>query len=129
MKKVKVVAWLLILGLIALVVFQNEDHFLNTKQSLRLNLLVASEYQTPELRLVIYYLVFFTFGILVTYAFAMPTRLRSRKAIKRMAVHAEAQQKEMAGLRSELARLKGEPMPDEPSGVTGPSITSPVKPA
>ena len=128
MKKGKFVLWLLILGFIALVTFQNEDYFLNTTRSLRLNLWVAPEYQTPNLPLVVYHLVFFVFGFLVAFGFSMSTRFRARKAIKRLSVNVDSQQKELDALKSETARLKGEPAAVDPSGQTESSITSPVKP-
>jgi hypothetical protein len=38
MRKGKLILWLLILGFLAVVVYQNEEQFLNTAQSLRLDL-------------------------------------------------------------------------------------------
>ena len=43
MKKAKLIIWMLVLGFMALVIFQNEGHFLNAEQSLRLNLGVFPE--------------------------------------------------------------------------------------
>jgi len=62
MKKVKVFFWLLILGLIALVVFQNQGYFLDTQQVLRLNLKVFPEYQSPSLPVVAFHLLFLFSG-------------------------------------------------------------------
>jgi hypothetical protein len=128
MKKGKFVLWLLILGFIALVTFQNEDYFLNATRSLRLNLWVAPEYQTPNLPLVVYHLVFFLFGLLVAFGFSLSTRFRAHKAIKRLTVSVDSQQKELAALKNESARQEEKPAADDPSGQTESSITSPVKP-
>jgi len=128
MKKGKVVFWVLILGFIALITFQNEDYFLNTTRSLQLNLGVAPAYQTPTLPLVVYHLVFFIFGLLVAFAFSLSTRFRARKTIKRLTTSVDSQQKELDALKSESARLKGAPAGDDASDQMESSITSPVKP-
>ena len=127
MKKVKVFFWLLILGLIALVVFQNQGYFLDTQQVLRLNLKVFPEYQSPSLPVVAFHLLFFVFGLLVAYLFGTPQRIRRRKIITRLTADGTAQQKEMQSMRAELARLKGEPLPGEAEVPTETSVTSPVK--
>lgn len=125
MKKLKVVIWLLIFGLLALVIFQNEDHFLNTQLSLRLNLWRLADYQSPSLPLAAYYLVFFAFGLAVAYAFGAPSRFKLRRTLKRLNGVAAAREKEILSLKTELAQLKGEPLP----GAGESSITSPIKPA
>jgi uncharacterized integral membrane protein len=127
MKKVKVCFWLLILGLIALVVFQNSGYFLDTQQALRLNLKVFPEYQSPSLPLVAFHLLFFLFGLLVAYLFGTPQRIRRRKTITRLTAEGSAQQKEMESMRAELARLRGEPLPGAVEVLTETSVTSPVK--
>jgi uncharacterized integral membrane protein len=129
MKKVKVVAWLLILGLLALVIFQNEDHLLNTQQSLRLNLWRLADYQSPSLPLAVYHVLFFIFGLVVAYGFSAPGRFRLRRTVKRLTAVDGARQKEILGLKTELAQLKGEPLPGVQSGAVESSITSPIKPA
>jgi uncharacterized integral membrane protein len=129
MKKVKVVIWLLIFGLLALVIFQNEDHFLNTQQSLRLNLWRLADYQSPSLPLAAYYLVFFAFGLVVAYVFSAPGRFRLRRTVKRLNAAAAARDKEILPLKTELAQLKGEPLPGVQPGPGESSITSPIKPA
>jgi uncharacterized integral membrane protein len=129
MKKLKVVLWLLIFGLLALVIFQNEDHFLNTQQSLRLNLWPLADYHSPSLPLAAYYLVFFGFGLVVAYAFGAPGRFRLRRTVKRLNAAAAAREKEIQPLKTELAQLKGEPLPGAQPGPGESSITSPIKPA
>jgi uncharacterized integral membrane protein len=127
MNKGKLVWWLLILGFMALGIYQNQDYFLKTTQSLRLNFLVVPEYHTPNLPLAAIHLVFFVFGLLVAFLLGLPTRFRARKAIRHLSVSVDAQEKEMSELKSELARLKGEPLPGDGSGQSEASITSPVK--
>lgn len=125
MKKLKVVVWLLIFGLLALVIFQNEEHFLNTQQSLRLNLWRLADYQSPSLPLAVYHMLFFIFGLVVAYGFSAPARFKLRRAVKRLTAAVAGREKEILSLKTELAQLKGEPLP----GTVESSITSPVKPA
>jgi hypothetical protein len=129
MKKTKLFFWLLILGGMALVVFQNEGYFLETQQVLRVHLRVFPEYQSPNLPLVAFHLLFFVFGLIVAYLFSALDRWRRRKAISRLTTETAAQRKEMETLRAELARLKGEPPADPPSGSGETSVTSPVAPS
>jgi len=128
MKKVKLIIWLLVLGFMALVIYQNEGYFLSAEQSLRLNLGVVPEYHSPQLPIVVYYLIFFCYGLLVTYFFGLPDRFRNRKAIKRLTAADAQREKAMTELNTELARIKGEPLPSAQSGAPESSITSPVKP-
>ncbi len=127
MKKVKLIVWLLVLGFMALVIFQNEDYFFNAEQSLRLNLWVFPEYHSPQLPTVFFYLVFFVYGLIVAYCFGLPERFRNRKAIKRLTTADTQREKAMAELNTQLARIKGEPPPSEQGGAAESSITSPVK--
>jgi hypothetical protein len=127
MNKAKLIIWLLVLGFMGLVVYQNEGHFLNAQESLRLNLGVVPEYHSPKLPMVFFYLVFFLYGLIVAYLFGMPERFRSRKAIKRLTIADTQREKAMTELNTELSRLKGEPLPLPQGGAPESSITSPVK--
>lgn len=124
MKKSKLFFWILIVGAIALLVFQNEGYFMETQQVLRLNLKVFPEYQSPNLPLVAYHLLFFVFGLIVAYLFSTLDRWRRRKTISRLTAEIAAQRQEMETLRSELSQLKVEAAP----GPVETSVTSPVAP-
>jgi len=128
MNKMKLIIWLLVLGLMGLVVYQNEGHFLNTEQSLRLNLGVVPEYHSPQLPMVFFHLIFFLYGLIVAYVFGLPERFRNRKTIKQLTAADAQREKAMTELNTELARIKGEPLPSAQSGAPESSITSPVKP-
>jgi hypothetical protein len=129
MKKVKAAVWLLVLGFLVLVIFQNEDYFLNTQQDLRLNLHFFNEYRSPSLPPAVFHLLFFIFGVAVTYAVSGINRLRLRQAFKRLRTTIAAQEKELLAIKAELARIKGEPLPVDPGTPSEPSLTSPIKPA
>jgi uncharacterized integral membrane protein len=125
MKKLKVVVWLLVFGLIALVIFENEEHFLNTQLSLRLNLWRLADYQSPSLPLAVYYILFFAYGLVVAFGFSASARFKLRRTVKRLTATVAGREKEILSLKTELAQLKGEPLP----GAGESSITSPIKPA
>jgi hypothetical protein len=127
MNKVKLILWLLVLGFMGLVIFQNEGYFLNTEQSLRINLGVFPEYHSPQLPVVSFHLAFFLYGLIVAYCFGLPERFRNRKAIKRLTAAATRREKAMAELNTELSRIKGEPPPLPQGGLSESSITSPIK--
>jgi hypothetical protein len=127
MNKAKLIIWLLVLVFMGLVIYQNEGHFLNAQESLRLNLGVVPEFHSPKLPMVFFYLVFFLYGLIVAYFFGLPERFRSRKAIKRLTIAATQREKAMTELNTELSRIKGEPLPLPQGGVPESSITSPVK--
>lgn len=129
MTKVKAVIWLLIFGFLALVVYQNEDYFLNTQQQLRLNLHFFAEYRSPSLPLAVFHLAFFAFGVVVAYGLNAAGRFRAHTTVKKLRTAAAAQEKELLVIKTELARLKGEPLPSDPGGPAESSITSPIKPA
>jgi len=122
MRKSKLIGWLLILGFLAVVIYQNEDHFLNTAQSLRLNVKVFPEYVSPVLPLAVFHLLFFVFGLAVAFAFSSLNRFRLRRAFKRLNATVDAQQAELQSLKIELARARGEPlpMPGEAGAPSGP---------
>jgi hypothetical protein len=127
MNKAKLIIWLLVLGFMGLVIFQNEGYFLNAEQSLRLNLGVFPEYHSPQLPMVFFHLAFFLYGLIVAYCFGLSGRFRSRKAIKRLTIAATQREKAMAELNTELSRIKGEPLPRAQGSAPESSITSPVK--
>ena len=110
MNKFKVVLWVIILGIIALVIFQNQTFFLGS-ESLRINPWVVPEYQTPPIPIAIIVLIFFIFGLLLSYIFGVPERLRNRKAIKRLNVTTASQKDEIDKLQNELAALKTATIP------------------
>jgi uncharacterized integral membrane protein len=120
MRKSKLIGWLLILGFLAVVIYQNEDHFLNTAQSLRLNVKVFPEYVSPVLPLAVFHLLFFAFGLLVAFAFGSLNRFRLRRAFKRLNATVDAQQSEIQALKTELARVTGAPLPLPGDGAAAP---------
>lgn len=106
MKKVTLIIWLIIFGFIALLIFQNQDFFM-TRHSLRLNLGVVQEYQTPELPIAVAFIVFFVAGLVIAYLFNFSTRFKARRTHKKLNAKIASHQDEVSNLKRELDTLKG----------------------
>jgi uncharacterized integral membrane protein len=114
MKKATLIIWVIIFGVIALLIFQNQAFFL-INQSLRVNLGVVKEYHTPELPIAILVLLFFLAGILIAYLFNLSARFKARRTIKKLNATIASHDTEVDGLRRELNALKGiETTADQP---------------
>lgn len=78
MSKLKTIFWVLILAFIGILIFQNQDYFLAQK-SVRI-----IKYDTPALPTAVYFLIFFTAGLLISYLFGLSERFRLKKTIKKL---------------------------------------------
>ena len=104
MKNVKVVFWLLILGFVALVVYQNKDIFL-ADHILSLDL-GFKKYQTPEFANGLLVLGCFLVGFLFSYFFSLSERFRSKKMIKDLKGSYDANSGQVAALKEEVETLR-----------------------
>ena len=111
MKKATLFIWAIIFGVIALLVFQNQDFFLKN-QALRVNLGVVNEYLTPELPIAILVLLFFLTGIVIAYLFNISARFKARRTIKKLNTTIASHNAEVAGMRREIDALKGIETPE-----------------
>ena len=82
MKKVKLAFWLILVGLMGIVFWQNQTFFLE-KKSVGIDYFVGS-YQSPELQIVLYLLIFFLAGLLISYFHSLSERFATRKTIKKL---------------------------------------------
>ncbi|MFP4193814.1 MAG: LapA family protein [Desulfosalsimonas sp.] len=105
MKKLKYLFWLVIIGLVALAVYQNRGFFIDGK-SLGINLHFFS-YDTPELPAGVYYLAVFLIGLLISYFSALPGKIRSRRTIKQLNEKIAADEKKISRLEAEAAAGPG----------------------
>ena len=112
MKKATLIIWVIIFGVIALLIFQNQAFFLSN-QSLQVNLGVTEAYHTPELPIAILVLLFFLTGIVIAYLFSLSARLKARRTIKKLNTTLASQNAEVAGLRREIDSLKGIETPED----------------
>ena len=106
MKKATLIIWFIIFGFLALVIFQNQTFFL-TNQSLRINLAVTDEYHSPELPIAVLFLMFFIFGIIISYLFGFSTRFKANRTIKKLNATMASHNEEVVELRRQINSLKG----------------------
>ncbi len=111
MKKVKLVVLLIVVGLIALIGYQNLG-FLFVKQQFGINLGFV-KYQTPEIANVALLLGFLAAGFLLAFAFSLRGRWRARRAIKDLTAEVTAAREKITAVEKELADLKFVPQPPE----------------
>lgn len=100
MKKLKYLFWLVIIGLVALGVYQNRGFFIDGK-SLGINLGFDS-FKTPELPAGVYYLAVFLIGLLISYFSTLPQKFRSRKTIRQLNQRIAENEKKISRLEAEI---------------------------
>ena len=105
MNKVKFVIGILIIGLLGLIVHQNQELFLN-KQSFRLYLFVTDEYQAPDLPNAVFFLACFLIGLLISYFFSLSERFKSKKMIKNLSASVDSHIRELSALKGEVESIK-----------------------
>ena len=106
MKKATLIIWVIILGFIALVIFQNQTFFM-AKNSFRLNLGIFEEYLSPELPNAILLLIFFFSGVVIAYLFSFGARFKAKRTIKKLNITIASHINELSELKSEINQLKG----------------------
>jgi uncharacterized integral membrane protein len=104
MRVVKTVFAFIVLVLLAVVVVQNLDVFME-KKSLQLNLFVWSDV-SPEIPLSVYFLTCFLIGFLASYFSSLAERFRARRSIN-------GQSDTIRRLEEEIRTLRIQTSPDE----------------
>lgn len=102
MNKFKLVLWVIILAIIALVIFQNLGFFA-TEANLQINPLVAPVYETPGIPIAVICIAFFILGLFLAFIFGVPERFRNRKTIKKLTADNATQKDEIEKLKKEVA--------------------------
>ena len=100
MKKVKIMIWVIALGFISLVVFQNKDYFFG-EQTLQIKMLFVNERTFVVINL-FFFLGCFLTGFLIAHFYGFIARFKSRKLIKKLNETTAAQHEEISGLKQEL---------------------------
>ena len=114
MKKSTLVIWAIIFGILALLIFENQEFFW-AKQSLRINLWVK-EYKLPEMANALLILIIFLAGIVITFLFTLSARFRARRTIKKLNTTVAKNNKELSELKTEINSLKGIENPSDTGG-------------
>ncbi len=104
MGNLKTGLWIVIVGFVGLLFFQNQEVFL-AKRTLRMDLLFAN-YQSPELPYVLLFICTFVIGFLISYFVNLSSRFKFKKLIKQLHSTLDAQQKELTSLKSEVDGFK-----------------------
>jgi hypothetical protein len=112
MKKLKIAFWIIPIGFLALIVYQNKEFF-QKSQSLRVNLIFTA-YETPELQIWIFFLGLFLFGILLAYLFGLPGKLKVGTSIKTLNGTISSQLEEIKALKNDVFAMRS-PAPVEPA--------------
>jgi uncharacterized integral membrane protein len=82
MRKVKFAFWLIVAGLLGLVFWQNQI-FLLEKKGMKIDYFFGN-YQFPEIQVVLYFVIFFLAGLLISYFSSLSERFVARKTIKKL---------------------------------------------
>ena len=125
MKKIKYIMWLIIIALIGIIIYQNQEYFL-ARQSLGINLWIGEPYQTPELLNVVFFLIVFGVALIIGYLFSLAARFRANQTVKAMRRELESQVETIAALQRELDTYKPsgpEPSFEEPASSPAPQET------
>ncbi len=116
--KFKIAVWSVV-GVLILLFFLHNQGFFMTRNSFDINVIgipslaevspIFMEYKTPEIPNVLIFLIFFLFGVLVTYMFYLFGWMRSKRALKRMSCDCESMTQKIEELEMELdaARRSG----------------------
>ncbi len=107
MKKATVIFWVIIIGVIALVLFQNQDFF-KVQNAFRINLGLFEEYLSPKIPNAVLVLIFFVSGLVIAHLFNFSARFKAKRTIKRLNASVTSTNKEIGELKDQLSRLKSE---------------------
>lgn len=118
MKKVKIAFWIILIGFLGLLFYQNQDYFLS-KHILRLDLM-STNYQTPELPNAVFLIGFLVIGLLIAYIFSLIDRFKANKTAKFQQSTIDSQQSAIGEMQKEVQKLKeARETSQEPEPVTG----------
>lgn len=101
MKKVKLAFWLILLGLLGVVGWQNRPFFLD-KQGIGIDYFFGNIY-IPELQIALYFLIFFLAGLLIAYFSSLSERFVARRTIRKLTDELTTEKKKNADLEASLA--------------------------
>ena len=121
MKKVKVAFWLIAAGLIGLVGWQNQMFFLEEKKVM-VNFFFTT-YSTPDLPIVVFFLILFFAGLLISYVSGLSEKFIAKKIIRHLNSEVTAAKKKISELESSLESLKIGAMRREPEPPAAPEDT------
>ncbi|OQY13672.1 MAG: hypothetical protein B6I30_02565 [Desulfobacteraceae bacterium 4572_187] len=123
-KRVKIGIWVIILGLLALMVYQNQNFFL-ARQSLGLNLYFKN-YSLPEVVNVFLFFICFLAGLFLAVYFIFFDRFKLKKINKTLNTTINTHLEKISSLEKELETLKPiESKPFDQAVTVGTEIKTP----
>ncbi|MBU4343881.1 MAG: hypothetical protein L6247_07110 [Desulfobacteraceae bacterium] len=105
MKNIKIVFWVIIIGFIILLLFQNQDVII-AKQSFKLDLMFVDEYHTPELPNGIIYFVCLLTGFFIAVFAGLADRFKFKKNIRNLKIANKLHLEEISVLKRRLESLQ-----------------------
>lgn len=109
MKKVKWIFWLLVIGFVVLIIFQNQSYFLD-KQQLGIDV-YFKQYQTPIFANGVLFLACFLIGFLLAYIVSLSGRFKSGRTIRKLNESIQDHLEQIAVLKREVDAIKVAPVP------------------
>jgi uncharacterized integral membrane protein len=103
-KRVKIGIWVIIIGLLALMVFQNQNYFL-ARQSLGLNLYFKN-YSLPEVANIFLFFICFLAGLLFAAYFLIFDRFKLKKINKTLNTTINTHLEKISSIEKELETFK-----------------------
>ena len=103
-KRVKIGIWVVIIGFLALIVFQNQNFFL-ARQSLGLNLYFKN-YSLPEVANIFLFFISFLAGLLFAAYFIFLDRFKLKKANKTLSTTINTHLEKISSIEKELETFK-----------------------
>lgn len=109
MKKIKYLFWLIILGLLGTLIYQNLDYFMTT-MALKLDLKIASWHWTmPELQNIAYFGICFLLGLIISWFKGFLSKLKLKKEIKTKDATVTSLKEQINTLKTELEVFQHDP--------------------
>lgn len=103
MKHIKFIFWAFVIGLLALLIFQNQEFFFQ-KTTLNMDFYFnANKNPVPPLPNVLLFLTFFFVGLFIAYLISLFGQFKSKKTIKNLNATIQSQMEVLSSLKSEIA--------------------------
>ena len=124
MRKFKIAVWVIIIGLLLLFMFQNQEYF-QTTNDFKINFIFV-DYQFPGISNAIVFLACFVLGLLVAFIFGLIDRFKNKKTVKQLNTTIHSNQETITKLADELESVKHKPVESKPeiqqTGVPEPEV-------
>lgn len=109
MKTLKFIIFLIVLGFLALIYFQNAE-YLTAKQSLMLDLKFKTwQWTFPELWNLAYFGICFVIGFIIAAFYGLGSKLKSKQIIKSLNATIDSHAAQISSLRTELEVFTNDP--------------------